>query len=220
MKIGNKIFFVLCAVTILAGVIIYLEASAFQKKSKTTEGTVVNTSLSGYEIRYTSDDGINRVYRGNHGSSKGWHYHTGDRVTVFYRADNPENMRFSDGIKLGRNVTTIGVIMLLFNIFSVYSGWKKNRLERNFKATGRKLAARILKIDIDRGISVSKKNPFCIDCEWEDPVTGRKYTHTIRYIWKDPQILLNGRKTIDVYIDLENPAKYFMDVSFLGDAAK
>jgi hypothetical protein len=220
MKIGNKIFFVLCALTIVAGLIIYLEASAFQKKAKITEGTVINTGLSAYEIQYTSDDGAKRVYRGNHGSSKGWRYHTGDLVKVFYRADNPENMRFSDGVKLGRKVMIIGIIMTLFNLISLWFGWKKNKSEKNFKTTGRKLQARILQIGIDTGISVLKKNPFYIDCEWEDQVSGRKYTHTIRYIWTDPKILLNERETIDVYIDPDNPAKYFMDISFLGEAAK
>ena len=63
MKPGNKILFVLCAIGIAAGVYIYLEAKSFQKTASVTMGTVVNSGLSRYEIRYTSGDGIERIYK-------------------------------------------------------------------------------------------------------------------------------------------------------------
>jgi hypothetical protein len=220
MKSGNKIFFVLCALTIIVGFIIYLEASIYQKKSKITDGTVINTGISSYEIHYSSDDGVKRVYKGNHGSSKGWHYHDGDIVKVFYKADNPDKMRYSDGVRFGRKVVIIGIIMLLSNLLLVYSNRKRTKLENNFKTTGRKLEARILKMDIDTTITVLRKNSFYVDCSWTDPTTGREYAHTIRNIWKDPRMLLAGRNSIDVYIDTNDPDKYFLDISFLGAAAK
>lgn len=37
---------------------------------------------------------------------------------------------------------------------------------------------------------------------------------------EDPKILLAGRKTIDVYIDRNDPEKYFIDIAFLGDSAR
>ena len=220
MKTGNKIFFVLCAITIIAGAIIYLEASIYQKKSKITDGTVINTGLSNYEIHYTSDDGVERIYKGNHGSSKGWNYHDGDIVKVFYKADNPDKMRFSEGVRFGKKVVKIGVIMLLFNLFLVYTDRKRTKSENSFKTTGKKLQAQIVNIGTDTSISVLRKNPFFVDCKWTDPNTGREFTHTIRYIWKDPKMLLAGRDSIDVYIDPDNLDKYFLDISFLGAAAK
>jgi hypothetical protein len=219
MKTGNKILFVLCAIAIVAGAAIYLEASSFQKKSKITLGIVANSSLSRYEIKYTSDDGVERIHKGTH-SSKGGRYRDGDKVKVFYRIDNPDKCRISDGMKGGKKIIFWAIILILFNLLSIYFDRKKTKTESNFKTTGRKVEAQILKIDTDLTTTIMKKNPYYIDCKWIDPMTGREYTHTIRYIWTDPKILLEGRKTIDVYIDRNDPDKYFMDIAFLGDTAR
>jgi hypothetical protein len=219
MKPGNKILFVLCGIAFAVGVAIYLEASAFQKASKVTEGTVVNSSLSRYEVKYTSDDGIERTNQRTH-SSKGHKYHNGDKVKVFYRIDNPDKCRISDGVKSGKKVVFWTFIMLLFNLLSVYSGRKRDTTEKYFKTTGRKVEAQIIKIDVDMTTTIMKKNPYYIDCKWIDPITGREYTHTIRNVWTDPKTLLAGRNSIDVYIDRKDPEKYFMDIGFLGDVAR
>jgi hypothetical protein len=219
MKSGNKILFVLSAIAIAIGLGIYLEAKAFQKTAKIAQGTVSNSSLSHYEIRYTSDDGVERIYKGIH-SSKGRTYHDGDKLKVFYKTDNPDNMRITDGVRSGKKVVKIGIIMVFFNLISVYFDRKKTKSEYHFKTTGRKVEAQILKIDTDMTITVLKKNPYCIDCKWVDPMTGKEYTHTIRYVWKDPKILLAGRNSIDVYVDRSDPENYFMDISFLGAGAR
>jgi len=219
MKPGNKILFVLCGIAITAGLAIYLEASAFQKTAKITVGTVVNSTMSRYEIKYISNDGIERTYYGIH-SSKGGRYDNGDKVKVFYQVADPEKSRFSDGKIGGKKVVFWAFIMVLFNLLSVYQGRKKDKSEKYFKTTGRKVEAQIIRTDFDMSLTIMKKNPYYIDCKWTDPMTGREYTHTIRYIWKDPEMLLAGRRTIDVYIDRDDPEKYFMDIIFLGEGAK
>jgi hypothetical protein len=219
MKTGNKILFVLCAIALAAGVIIYLEASAFQKTAKVAQGVVSNSSLSRYEIKYISDDGIERTNKRTH-SSKGGRYHNGDKVKVFYQINNPDKCRISDGKKSGKKVVFWAFILLLFNLLSVYQDKKRNKSENYFKTTGRKVEAQILKTDIDMSTTIMKKNPYYIDCKWVDPMTGKEYTHTIRYVWTDPKTLLAGRNSIDVYIDRNDPEKYFMDIAFLGESAK
>ena len=111
-------------------------------------------------------------------------------------------------------------LLLLFNTYSAYQGRKKEKSESIFRTTGRKIEAQILNIDNDMTITIQGKNPYCIDCRWIDPITGREYTHTIRNVWQDPKILLAGRNSIDVYVDRNDPEKYFMDISFLGDGAR
>jgi hypothetical protein len=219
MKPGNIILFILCGIAIAAGVVIYLEASAFQKTAKVALGIVANTSLSGYEIKYISGDGIERTRTGTHGG-KGRKYHDGEKVKVFYQIDNPDKCRISDGVKGGKKVIFWSFILLLFNLLSLYHGRKKDRSEKHFKTSGRKVEAQILKTGLDMTITIMKKNPYYIDCKWVDPITGREYTHTIRYIWTDPKTLLAGLNSLDVYIDRNDPEKYFMDIAFLGEGAK
>ena len=105
-------------------------------------------------------------------------------------------------------------------MFLVYYSRKKDLIEKRFKTDGRKVEAQILKIEIDMETTVQQRHPYFIDCKWSDPITGKEYRHTIRYIWTDPKTLLAGRSTIDVYIDRNDPEKYFMDVAFLGASAK
>ena len=219
MKTGNIILFVLCGIAIAAGVAIYLEASAFQKTAKITVGTVANSSLSRYEIKYTSDDGVERTFKGTH-SSKGGRYRDGDIKKVFYKTDNPDKCRISDGKKSGKKIVFWAFIMLLFNLFLVYNNRKKDRTEKDFKTTGRKVEAEITKIDTDVNTTFLEKHPYFIDCTWVDPITGKEYIHTIKNIWIDPKPLLAGRNKMDVYIDRQDPDKYFIDTEFLGDLAK
>ncbi len=81
------------------------------------------------------------------------------------------------------------------------------------------MEAQILKVDTDTSITILEKNPYYIDCNWLDPMSGREYSPTIRHDWKDPRALLAARNGIDVYIDRDDPEKYFMDILFLGEGA-
>lgn len=208
---------VICIIIILIGGAIYFEASAFQKTAKTAKGIVANSGLTYYDVIYTSDDGVERTYKGTHG--KNHKSRNGDALKVFYQIDNPDKSRITDGVKGGRTTIIVGILLLLVNLLSIYQDRKRSKSANSFKTTGRKVEADITKIDLDMNITILKKNPYYIDCRWVDPMSGKEYTHTIRNIWTDPKTLLAGRNRIDVYIDREDPEKYFMDIEFLGDIA-
>ena len=217
MKPGNIILLVISLLTIGIGTAIYFEASAFQKTAKITVGTVTSSDISSYQVQYTSDDGVERIFKGSHGKTK--KARTGDRKKIFYQADNPDKARITDGVKGGKKVIIIGFILLLFNIYMIYTNRKREKLSGSFKTTGRKVEAEIMKIDVDMETTFMEKHPYCIECRWVDPMSGREYYRTIRNIWTDPKPLLAGRTHIDVYIDRHNPEKYYMDIEFLGDIA-
>jgi len=218
MKTGNIILLVICLVAIAIGTVIYFEASAFQKTAKITEGTVVNSDATYYYVQYTSDDGVVRTYRGNHGKTrKGY---IGDKKKVFFKADDPEKARITDGKKSGTKVIIFSFMLLLLDVYLIYTNRKRDKLSTDFKITGRKVEADITKIDIDMDTTFMEKHPYYIDCKWVDPMSGREYYRTIRNIWTDPKPLLAGRTRIDVYINRQDPDKYFMDIEFLGDIAQ
>jgi hypothetical protein len=217
MNQGTKILLVLCLIAMVAGVAVYFEASAFQKKAKVTEGIVANSRISSYHVIYTSDDGVEHDM---HISTKSHSHHDGDKIKVFYRIDNPEKARITDGIRGGKKIVIIAFVMLLFDLYMIYTNKKRIRVSENFKTNGRKVQAEIASVEIDNNITIRDKHPYNINCKWVDPVTGKEYTHTIKNIWKDPASLLAGRNSIDVYIDRENPELYFMDTEFLGDMVR
>lgn len=99
MNTGNKILFVICAIVIAVGVAFYVEASAYQKKSNVTQGIVVNSSMSNeyYEVKYTSDDGIERISKRtvsrNGRRFTGHGLRDGEILKVFYLINNPDECR-------------------------------------------------------------------------------------------------------------------------------
>jgi len=218
MKPGNKILFVIIFLTIIAGLILYFEASAFQKTAKITEGVVTDYSTSYFFVQYISDDGVERTFKGS--QKKNGKIKSGEKMKVYYQTDNPDKARVSNGVKSGKKFFVFAAFLLLVNIVSVYQDKKRNTKANKFKTTGRKVEAEVMKIDTDLSITALKKHPYMIDIRWADPFTGREYTHTIRAVWQDPKILLAGRNTIDVYIDRENPEDYFLDIEFMGPAAR
>jgi hypothetical protein len=217
MNKGTKILLVLCLITIIAGIAVIFEASAFQKKAKVTEGIVENSRLSSFHVIYTSDDGVKHdlyVSRKNNGLNDG------EKIKVFYRIDNPDNARINNGKKGGKKIIIIAFVILLFDFYMIYNNKKNIRISNNFKTNGRKIQAEIISVEIDNNTTIQRKHPYIIICKWIDPFTGKEYMHTIKYIWKDPTPLLAGRNTIDVYLDREYPEKYFIDTEFLGIISK
>lgn len=144
----------------------------------------------------------------------------GEKIKVFYRIDNPDNARINNGKKGGKKIIIIAFVMLLFDFYMIYNNKKNIRISNNFKTNGRKMQAEIISVEIDNNTTIQRKHPYIIICKWIDPLTGKEYTHTIKYIWKDPIPLLAGSNTIDVYIDREDPEKYFIDTEFLGIFSK
>ena len=215
MNKGTKILLVICIVTSLAGVGIIFDASAFQKKAKLTEGTVTDRRISSYHVLYTSDDGVQHNKYISQRSSNS--FHDGDKVKVFYRADNPDIAQVGDAKKTGRTFVILGIIMFLIDVFMIYSNRKAVRIANYYKSNGRKVQAEITGIEVDYNITIGKSHPYTVGCKWSDPMTGRMYTQEITHVRNDPAPLLAGGKTIDVYIDRENPEKYFIDKDFLND---
>lgn len=214
---GNLILLVICLIAMAAGTAVFFEASAYQKKAKVTVGTVNDRRISSYHVIYKSDDGAeHNMYV----SAKNNKYNDGEKIKVFYQPNNPDNARITDGKKVGKVIIIIAFVMLLLDFYLIYVNRKKIKESNYFKTNGRKVGAEILGIDSDLSITFRGKHPYLINCKWTDPFTGKEYTHTIKNIWKDPAPFLAERNTIDVYIDKENPDKYFMDTEFLGDIAR
>jgi hypothetical protein len=117
MEKGNKIILVLGVLAIAAGVIVSREAASFQKKAVFTEGKVVHVLGSSYSIMYTTMDGTEKTYRGS-GKSHG--YREGNRVNAWYKADNPDRVRFSDGKKMVRTLFIAGAFCILMGIYPLF----------------------------------------------------------------------------------------------------
>jgi uncharacterized membrane protein HdeD (DUF308 family) len=123
MEQGNKIILVLGILAIAAGVLVIFEAASFQKKAIITEGKVVYVLGSSFKIQYFTKDGTEKIHRG---SGKTHGYREGDSVTVWYRADNPDRVRFTDRKKVAKTLFIAGIVCILLGIYPLFQKKKEN----------------------------------------------------------------------------------------------
>lgn len=117
MEKGNKIILVMGIIAIAAGILITMEASSFQKKATLTEGKVVHVLGSSYKIQYFTQDGTEKI---KNGSGKTHGYREGNAAKVWYRNDNPDKARLSDGKKGGKNVIIAGLVCVLLGVYPLF----------------------------------------------------------------------------------------------------
>ncbi len=123
MEQGNKIILVLGILAIAAGVFVIFEASSFQKKATITQGKVVHVLGSSYKIQYFTENGAEKIYQG---SGKTHGYREGNSVKVWYRTDNPDRARFSDGKKGAKALFIAGIFCIFLGIYPLFQKKKKN----------------------------------------------------------------------------------------------
>lgn len=123
MEQGNKIILVLGILALAAGVFVIFESSSFLKTAVLTEGKVVHVIGSSYKIQYFTNDGTEKIYQG---SGKTHGFREGNIVSVWYRTNNPDKVRFTDGKKGARTLFIAGIVCILLGIYPLFLKKKDN----------------------------------------------------------------------------------------------
>lgn len=92
---------------------------------------------------------------------------------------------------------------------------RKNRIKKKLLQNGRLIQAKVTSVDYNTTLSVNGQSPFIIRCQWSDPLMNDQvYLYKSNNIWFNPSDFIHG-DTIAVYIDQDNPKRYYVDLSFL-----
>jgi cytochrome bd-type quinol oxidase subunit 2 len=131
-----------------------------------------------------------------------------------YSSQGTENKESSDYI-VPVVFMFIGLMdILTIVIWSVITG-KKAKKEMLLIENGYSVQAKIISIDLNKSVSMNRKNPFNIICQWKDPVTSVSYIFKSKNIWFDPSQFIDHSKTINVFCDPDNMKNYVVDTTFL-----
>jgi len=122
MQQGNRIILILGILAISAGICVYFEALSFQKNARLKKGTVVYVLGSSYRIQYIADDGTEKLKQG---SGKNHGFREGESTNVWYRTDNPDKARLSDGKKGGKKIFIAGAFCILLGIYPSFKRRQK-----------------------------------------------------------------------------------------------
>ena len=112
-----------------------------------------------------------------------------------------------------------GAVLVFFLIIGgtiYYLLWKK-RKDKYLKKYGMPIETDFLRVEPNTNLEVNGRHPFRVLTQWKNPLTNDMHIFHSDNIWFDQSKYIEGTKVI-VYIERNNPKKYYLDLSFLPKA--
>ncbi|MBU1718123.1 MAG: DUF3592 domain-containing protein [Bacteroidetes bacterium] len=222
----KKLFIFLIAfglLFIIIGIVMLVNNQSFRSNAIIVEGTVVEMRIktsdrgSGMEapvIDYKAADGSEHTYLSTSFSYPP-QYEVGEKVKVYCNPNNPDDATIGSGSVFPIIFVIVGIFPFLIGVLLLRYKIRKVKTNTILLQTGQKIQADIISIDYNRGLTVNDKNPLQIECQWLQAFDNTVYVFRSDNLWFDPRPFLGDRTQLDVYIERENPKKYYVDVSFL-----
>ena len=132
----------------------------------------------------------------------------GDTVTVYYDPLNPYNIETGAGMKiifiamsiLGGIFTVAGLVLMVCSI----------KRTTKLKKIGKRYDATVVNIELNTNVSVNRRHPYRVTCRVEDYGAGEAYIYKSKNVYLDLEQY--NLETVPVYVDPQNPSKFFVDV--------
>ena len=90
----------------------------------------------------------------------------------------------------------------------------KGRQDEMLKTSGVAIETQYQSVEQNTALSVNGKHPFRVLTQWQNPATSDIHIFKSNNLWFDPSAYIK-QETIRVFIAQGNPAKYYVDLSFL-----
>jgi hypothetical protein len=191
------------------GMVVDLERS--QSSDSTTYSTVYRpvvrfTDGTGVEIKFTSSTGSNPPS-----------YSRGERVEVLYLPSQPQKARINGFFSLwGLSLIFggLGALFLAVGTGLTLVGALKTRRTEYLKKYGTPIETEFQSVVLNRALSVNGRHPFRVFTQWLNPSTSKVHVFESDDLWFDPSDYITDKR-IRVFIDVSNPKRYYVDLSFL-----
>lgn len=148
-------------------------------------------------------------------------YDVGQSVPVLYLESNPYDAKIDSFWSLWFLTTLLsamGTIFLAVGGGLILVPALTRRTDERLLHEGRPIDAEFQGVSLNSAISVNGRSPFRVNVQWLDPLTSRVRIFQSHNVWFDPTAYLKEKK-IRVFLDPNNPAKYYVDLSFLPKLA-
>jgi hypothetical protein len=225
-----KYTFLAVGIGMLAGtVFLYTNTNAFLKDAIKAEGTVIELIPSYSDgsttyrpaVRFIDQQG-KAIEFASSSSSNPPSYSEGQTVEVLYRPDAPQKAEINGFFSLWVDSVILGGLGTAF--FTVGASlvtlpMLKGRKENYLKQQGTPIQTEFKSVEINTMLSVNDRHPFQVITQWQNPSTSEIHVFESDNIWYDPSEFITNQR-ITVFIEKENPKKYFVDLSFLPKMAE
>ncbi|WP_167954847.1 DUF3592 domain-containing protein [Anaerosporobacter faecicola] len=138
-------------------------------------------------------------------------WHIGKEIKLYYDPENPYDVRSKSMAYLvtiilciiGGSFTAVACGLLFYT--KIQSG-KAKRL----KASGRKVYATVTDTVLNYRVQVNRRNPYRLDCSYQDLATGETFLYRSGNIWEDPGRYIGCQ--VPVYVNPTKPKEYYVAV--------
>lgn len=188
-----------------------IELVRSRSSDSTTYRPVVHFSLNGQQLEFTSSSGSNPPG-----------YSRGEKVEVLYTPTNPQDARINSFFSVWGSAVILGGLGAVFFLIGtgiLLAGILKDRKDKYLKKYGRRIETNYQSVELNTSYTVNGRNPFRVLTHWQNPVTSEIHIFKSNNLWFDPSDYIN-KKTITVFIENNNPKKYYVDLSFLPRLAE
>lgn len=149
-------------------------------------------------------------------SSRG--YRLGEKVSVLYQPDFPEDARINSFMEQWFPVAIVSFFTLVFNaiwIGFVVAAVRTRRMYGWLDQFGMTVQAKLTEVGKNTSLKVNGRSPWVIRAQWLHPVRNTVHLLTSENLWFDPSPYLAGVEEVSVRIDADNPRRHRIDLSFL-----
>lgn len=220
-----RFVFLLIGIGLLTGAyFMYHSTSEFVRVASKAQGTVVQLARSRSSdsttyapvVRYRTEGGREVEFVSNV-SSDPPAYSVGEKVEVLYRPEQPEKGEINSIFQLWFGPMLLGGLGSAFFVIGtvvVLASRRKAGADSRLKLHGRAIQTDFQSVERDTGYSENGRHPCVVVTQWKNPATGEVHVFRSDHLWYDPTDHIKTDR-ITVYIERDNPGKYFMDVGFL-----
>lgn len=210
---------------LLAGAAFWaVKTRSFVAQAEVAPGTVValNRTTSGDSnayypvVDFVTPQGRRVEIHSSYGSSPPA-YSVGEKVEVLYLPDRPEEAKIRGILSLWGGAIILGGVGLVFA--AVGGGmtlfpFLRARRNAELRQSGLPTPTAFQSVRLNSRLRVNGRHPYQIVTQWLNPETGKLHVFHSENLWFDPSELV-ARREITVYLDRNDPKRYWMDVSFL-----
>ncbi len=223
---GFSVFTLSGAIILIVAFLMYNSRASFLDKAVKTQGTVLDIEETSSEkstkyklvVHFINQNGAKIEFT----SSTSSYYSKGQNVDILYLPSEPQNAEINDFSPPFANVFGWGCFGSIFFLIgsspfiaSIMKHIKNNYLRKN----GIPIEAEYLRVDLNPRLSVNGRYPFIVLAHWQNQTTSELHIFKSNNLWFDPSGYIGSSK-IKVFINKQNPDKYFVDLSFLPELAK
>lgn len=109
----------------------------------------------------------------------------------------------------------IGVVFLVIGLIFVGFTVRKRKTKAALLEQGYYIVGRVADIRPDYSVQVNGRNPYFLECHYEDPVTGKMHIFRSGNLFYRPDELLGS--DVRIYVDADDYAKYYVDIQALTE---